>query len=67
MKTKTIAQIQYEGISALIKKLGPVDTARFIRIFYPGTGDYTAERRNMDNRSMEELVADMKKIEDDTQ
>jgi hypothetical protein len=65
MKTKSIAQIQYEGISALIKELGPVDTARFIRIFFPGTGDYTAERRNMDNKNMEELVADMKKIEDD--
>ena len=67
MKTKTIAQIQHEGISALIKELGPVDTARFIRIFFPGTGDYTAERRNMGNKSMEELVADMKKIEADTQ
>lgn len=66
MKTKTIAQIQYEGISALIKELGPVDTARFIRIFYPGTGDYTAERRNMENRPMEELVADMKSIEGET-
>ena len=65
MKTKSIAQIQYEGISALIKELGPVDTARFIRIFFPGTGDYTAERRNMDNKNMEELVDDMKKIEDD--
>ncbi len=67
MKTKPIAQIQHEGISALIRELGPVDTARFIRIFYPGTGDYTTERRDMENRSMEELVADMKKIEDGTQ
>jgi hypothetical protein len=36
MKTKSIAQIQYEGISALIKELGPVDTARFIGYSSPG-------------------------------
>ncbi len=65
MKVKPIAQLQYEGVSALIEKLGPVDTARFIRIFYPGTGDYTAERRNLFNESMDDLVAEMKILEDE--
>lgn len=65
MKVKPIAQIQYEGVSALIKELGPVDTARFIRIFYPGTGDYTTERRGLFHESMDDLVAEMKALEDE--
>lgn len=66
MKVKPIAQIQYEGVSALMKELGPIDTARFIRIFYPGTGDYTTERRGLFNKSMDNLVAEMKAIEDES-
>ena len=62
---KPIAQLQYEGISALIEKLGPVDTARFIRIYYPGIGDYIIERRNLFNESMDDLVAEMKALEDE--
>ena len=62
---KSIAQLQYEGISALIEKLGPVDTARFIRIYYPGIGDYIIERRNLFNESMDDLVAEMKALEDE--
>ena len=36
MTIKPIAQIQHEGVSALMKELGPVDTARFIRSYYQG-------------------------------
>lgn len=63
MKVKSIAQIQHEGISALIKELGPVDTARFIRKYYPGNGNYTTERRNLFNERMDDLVAEMKTCE----
>lgn len=49
-----------------MKELGPIDTARFIRIFYPGTGDYTTERRGLFNKSMDNLVAEMKAIEDES-
>jgi len=44
-QTKTIAQIQSEGYDALISALGPDDAIRFIRIFDPGHGDYTKERK----------------------
>jgi len=45
MTTKTISRIQQEGMQALIDSLGPVDAIRFIKIFDPGYGDYTAERK----------------------
>ena len=64
---KPIAQLQYEGISALIEKLGPVDTARFFRIFNPGTGDYTTERQRLFHESMDDLIAEMKVLEDKSQ
>lgn len=60
MKRKTLAYKQSEGISALIREPGLVDTARFIRLFYLGTGDYPTDRRNLENRRMDELVVDMK-------
>jgi hypothetical protein len=41
---KTISEIRKEGISALSKKLGPVDMARFIQSYETGSGDYTKER-----------------------
>ena len=62
---KPIAQLQYEGISALIEKLGPVDTARFIRIYYPGTGDYTDDRKRLFHESMDYFIAEMKTLEDE--
>jgi len=46
MTTKTLFKIQQEGIQALINSLGPVDAIRFIKLFDPGYGDYTAERKN---------------------
>lgn len=62
---KPIALLQYEGISALIEKLGPVDTARFIRIFYPGTGDYTTERQRLFHESIDDIARQMKDLEDE--
>ena len=63
MTIKPIAQIQHEGVSALMKELGPVDTARFIRSYYLGNGDYTSERRKLFDKSMDDLVEEMKAIE----
>ncbi|HWQ68133.1 MAG TPA: hypothetical protein VN372_14855 [Methanospirillum sp.] len=63
MTIKPIIQIQHEGVSALMKELGPVDTARFIRSFYQGCGNYTVERRGMFDKSMDDLVREMKVIE----
>lgn len=46
MTTKTLSRIQQEGMQALINTLGPVDAIRFIKIYDPGYGDYTSERKN---------------------
>lgn len=43
---KTLSRIQHEGMQALINTLGSVDTIRFIKMFDPGYGDYTNERKN---------------------
>jgi hypothetical protein len=45
MTTKTISRIQQEGMQALINTPGPVEAIRFIKIFDPGFGDYTIERK----------------------
>jgi len=63
---KPIAQLQYEGISALIEKLGPVDTARFIRIYYLGTGNYTTERQSLFHESIDDITRQMKDLEDES-
>lgn len=60
---KPIAQLQHEGISALTKELGPVDAARFIRIYYPGTGDYTNERQSLFHESMDDLIGELIALE----
>lgn len=44
-KTKPLSRVNEEAIQLLIEELGVADTARFIRQFTTGTGDYTEERR----------------------
>lgn len=44
-KTKPLSRLNEEAIQLLTKELGVADTARFIRQFTTGTGDYTEERR----------------------
>ncbi|MEF8815994.1 MAG: hypothetical protein V5A58_04340 [Salinibacter sp.] len=44
-KTKPLSRVNEEAIQLLTKELGVADTARFIRQFTTGTGDYTEERR----------------------
>jgi hypothetical protein len=45
MKVKTLNEIHKQGIDALVKVLGPVDTVRFLQIYDQGSGDYTEERK----------------------
>ena len=44
-KIKPLSRVNEEAIQLLTKELGAADTARFIRQFTTGTGDYTEERR----------------------
>ena len=43
----TPEQLRRLGIEALHKKLGPVDTVRFLQLFDAGIGDYTQERKEL--------------------
>jgi hypothetical protein len=45
MEIKTLSRLQHEGLEALIQSLGPIDAIRFLQIYDPGYGDYTAERK----------------------
>ncbi|MDR0361372.1 MAG: hypothetical protein LBJ46_01595 [Planctomycetota bacterium] len=48
------------GMKALVKELGPVGMAYFIRQFEPGEGDYTAEREGLlKDVSMDDILRDL--------
>jgi hypothetical protein len=44
LETKPLNQITQEAIQVLYKKIGVVNTVRFLNQFTTGYGDYTAER-----------------------
>lgn len=41
----TQEQVRREGFDALLERLGPADTLRFLQQFDRGSGDYTVERQ----------------------
>lgn len=41
---RPLAEITTEAIRVLTREMGPADTMRFLRQFFPGTGNYTEER-----------------------
>ena len=43
-KTLTIPELRRAGLEALRERLGPAGTIRFLQLFDPGLGDYTADR-----------------------
>ena len=53
-KTLTIPELRTEGLKALRDRLGPAGALRFLQLFYPGEGDYTADRRQW----LEDLTVD---------
>lgn len=61
--TANPAELRRAGIDALVKALGPVGMARFLRQFDPGQGDYTAERdRILGSPSVDEVMDELKRI-----
>ena len=68
-KFKPLAQLNHEVSLYLIKRFGLEDTARFLRQFITGMGNYTEERKVMFkdyswddyNKDLEELRASQKK------
>lgn len=62
VKTKPLHQLNEEAIQVLIQELGVADTARFIRQFSTGAGDYTEERRErLAEMSLDEVIDEVKK------
>jgi hypothetical protein len=59
--TRTLNEIRKEGIDALAKALGPIGTVRFLQSFDTGSGDYTKERREWLDESVEDIVREMRK------
>jgi hypothetical protein len=59
-KTKPLSRVNEEAIRLLTKELGVADTARFIRQFTTGTGDYTVERRErFAETSLDEILEEI--------
>jgi hypothetical protein len=57
MEHATQEQIRTRGLQALLRELGPVDTARFLQQFDPGKGDYTQERHAwLDGLPLDQIV-----------
>ncbi len=55
---RTPEELREAGIDALVAALGPVDTQRFLRGYYGGRSDYTAERlARLGHLTLEELLA----------
>ena len=60
---KTLNEIRKKGIDALAKALGPVGMVRSLQSFDTGSGDYTKERYEWLDESVEEILSEMKKRE----
>jgi hypothetical protein len=60
--TATPAELRRAGIDALVRALGPVGMARFLRQFDPGHGDYTADRdRILGSPTVDDLMGELQR------
>jgi len=52
----SIPELRKAGIEALLERLGPDGTLRFLQQYNPGQGDYTTERHEwLDKLTLEEI------------
>jgi len=62
VETRPLAGITQEAIHILYRELGVVDTARFLRQFTLGYGNYTEEREELfAHMTLADIVADMQR------
>lgn len=65
-KTKPLSQLNEEAIHLLTEELGVADTARFLRQFTTGTGDYTKERsERLGDTSLDEVLEKVRERRDE--
>ena len=62
MKVKTLNEVHTEGIEALMRALGPVDTIRFLQMFDEGDGDYTLERKTWLKKDLHEISREIREM-----
>ncbi len=61
IEVKPLSYVTQEAIRILVKKMGSVNTIRFLNQFSTGYGDYTQERRELfSDLSLEEICASIK-------
>jgi hypothetical protein len=58
----TLREIRREGLQALLDRLGPAGTIRFLQQYDAGRGDYTKERHQwLDGVTIDEVVEDIER------
>jgi len=61
-KSMTLREIRQEGVQALLDRLGPAGTVRFLQQYELGRGDYTKERHQwLDGVTIDEVVEDIER------
>ena len=61
-KSMTLHELRREGLQALLDRLGPAGTVRFLQQYDMGRGDYTKERRRwLDGVTIDEVVEDIER------
>ena len=61
-KSMTLREIRREGLQALLDRLGPAGTVRFLQQYELGRGDYTKERHQwLDGVTIDEVVKDIER------
>ena len=58
-----MTEIRTIGLKALLEALGPIGMARFMQQYDAGYGDYTKEKYDIPDMSMEEIDSSLKSIE----
>ena len=56
------AEVRIAGMLALNKALGPVGTVRFLQQFNQGNGDYTKEKYETPEPSMDDIIEKLRQI-----
>src|SRR5215475_9811445 len=55
--------LRENGFAVLVRELGPANALRFLHLYQPGTGNYTAEREQwLGSLTLEEIDAEIKRL-----
>jgi len=61
-KHPTNEEIRREGLHALLDRLGPAGTIRFLQQYESGSGDYSQERHAwLDNVTVDDIIEDIQR------